>query len=236
MAEFQTNKETQASIERIITNAEKKLILVSPYIKLTSTLFTRLKASAARGIAIKIICRTGELKDDGVKQLATHENVELKFMANLHAKCYFNESEMIVTSLNLLESSEKNWEMGILINRLNDKVMFEKAMGEVHVIFNDSNSQSAVPTSVTLPKKIINSSSAKANLERGYCIRCEGHIPFDKDKPLCKGCYASWNEWEDETYPEKYCHFSGNKSKGETCFARPILKEYWKEAQKAHHL
>jgi phosphatidylserine/phosphatidylglycerophosphate/cardiolipin synthase-like enzyme len=234
MATFQTNKETQASIENIISNAEKQLILVSPYIKLTNTLFTRLKSCAERGVIVKIIYRTGELKDDGVSRLATHKNVELRSTDNLHAKCYFNEKEMIVTSLNLLESSEKNWEMGVLIDRIDDKVMFEKAMREVHIIFNGSNSHSTSSTSSNFQKKLKSNSVARPNSKDGYCIRCEGNILFNKEKPLCRDCFTSWNEWQDEEYPENYCHFSGKESDGETCFSKPILKINWKEAKKIH--
>jgi hypothetical protein len=236
MAEFQTNKETQASIERIISDADKQLILVSPYIKLTKTLFTRLKVCAERGVSIKIMYRTGELKDEGVSQLVAHGNVELRFTDDLHAKCYFNEKEMIVTSLNLLESSEKNWEMGVLIDRIKDKNIFEKAMREVHTIFNGSNPRSEASVSVVFPKKIKPKSFVKLKSDDGYCIRCEENIPFNKDKPLCKDCYASWNEWRDEEYPENYCHFSGRNSNRKTCFARPILKENWEEAKKVHSL
>ncbi len=236
MATFQTNKETQASIENIISNAEKQLILVSPYIKLTNTWLARLKDCAERDVAIKIIYRTGELKDEGVLKLATHKNVELKFTDNLHAKCYFNEKEMIVTSFNLLESSEKNWEMGILINRIKDKDIFDKAMRDVLIIFNDSNSHSTISTLVNTASKIRSKIVAKSNFKDGYCIRCEENIPFNKDKPLCRSCYNSWSEWGDEEYPEKYCHFSGKNSDGEICFVRPILKINWKEAKKIHSL
>ncbi len=240
MANYQTNKETQAAIENIISNAEKRLILVSPYIKLTNTWLARLKACAEKGVIIKIICRTGELKDEGVLRLASHKNVELKSTDNLHAKCYFNEKEMIITSFNLLESSEKNWEMGILVNRNTDKEMFEKAMRDVLIIFNDSNlysktfvstktSISSVSTKLVKPKVV----TRKKNKD-GYCIRCEENIPFNVDKPLCYECYAFWSEWEDEEYPEDYCHYSGEESDGETCFTKPILKEYWKEAKKIH--
>lgn len=234
MATFQTNKETQASLENIISNAEKQLILVSPYIKLTSALFTRLKSCCERGVTIKIMFRTGELKDEKVSSLATHKNVELRSADDLHAKCYFNEREMIVTSLNLLESSEKNWEMGVLIDSINDKIMFDKAKREVNTIFDGSKPHSTSPTQVNSQKHIKPNAAAKLNSNDGYCIRCEAKIPFNKDKAMCYTCYTLWKEWENEEYPEKYCHFSGEDAKGETCFARPILKENWKEAKRIH--
>ncbi len=47
--------------------------------------------------------------------------VRLSFCKNLHAKCYLNESECIISSLNLYEFSQiNNNEMGILIRKYED--------------------------------------------------------------------------------------------------------------------
>lgn len=232
MAEFQTNKETQASIEKIISNANKQLVLVSPYINLTTALYTRLKGCAERGVSIKIIYRTGELKDSKILELGLLKNVEIRFMNDLHAKCYFNENEMIVTSLNLLESSERNWEMGILIDRINDKAIYDKAIREVQTIFEGGNINTFPSSKNNSPATMTIKGINKSDVNNGYCIRCEGRIPFNKDKPLCRSCYNLWNEWGDGEYPEKYCHFSGKVSAGKTCFSRPVLKENWEKAKK----
>lgn len=48
--------------------------------------------------------------------------------------------------------------------------------------------------------------------------------------------YKIWNEFGDEDYPEKFCHFSGAPSKGETSVSRPILKKHWKKAKEIFHL
>ncbi len=45
--------------------------------------------------------------------------------------------------------------------------------------------------------------------------------------------FKSWNRYKDPTYPEKYCHFSGEK--GETTYEKPVLPKFWKEAQKYIH-
>lgn len=39
---------------------------------------------------------------------------------------------------------------------------------------------------------------------------------------------------EDPDYKEKYCHFSGEPSNGETSVNKPILKKNWKKAQNIH--
>lgn len=41
--------------------------------------------------------------------------------------------------------------------------------------------------------------------------------------------YKGWNKNPDSS--EKFCHFSGDSSDGETSVDKPILKKYWKKAQ-----
>ena len=65
----------------------------------------------------------------------------------------------------------------------------------------------------------------------GFCIRTGVSIPFDIAKPLSKEAYKKWNEYGDENYPEKYCHFSGEPSNGETSVKQPILKKNWRKAK-----
>ena len=67
----------------------------------------------------------------------------------------------------------------------------------------------------------------------GYCIRTREEIPFNRDEPMSPRAFKSWVRFEDEEYPEKYCHFSGEPSEGQTSMAKPILKKNWKKAVKA---
>lgn len=67
----------------------------------------------------------------------------------------------------------------------------------------------------------------------GYCIRTGEEIPFNRDEPMSPRAFKSWVRFEDEEYPEKYCHFSGEPSDGQTSMAKPILKKNWIKAVKA---
>lgn len=66
----------------------------------------------------------------------------------------------------------------------------------------------------------------------GYCIRTGEKIPFNPKNPFTKKAFESWNKYKDENYKEKYCHFSGELSNGETSFSRPILKKNWNKAKR----
>jgi hypothetical protein len=80
-------------------------------------------------------------------------------------------------------------------------------------------------------------SSKKSNEKKtGYCIRTGASIPFDLDKPLSYESYKIWNEFGDPDYVEKFCHFSGEPSFGETSVNKPILKKNWKKAKETYGL
>ncbi|SFN37331.1 phospholipase D family protein [Salegentibacter flavus] len=64
----------------------------------------------------------------------------------------------------------------------------------------------------------------------GYCIRTGEKIPFNPEKPLTQKAFKQWNKYGDRDYSEKYCHYSGEPSKGETTVAKPILRKNWKKA------
>lgn len=232
MAKYLTNKETQATLEKIIIKAEKNLNLISPYLKLSNTLLARIKAAADKGVIVRFVYRKNEVNKSELDRLKTIKNVELKSTDDLHAKCYFNEKEMIITSLNLLETSEKNWEMGILINRTDDKEIFDAALRDCDTIYSDSYS---LPMTVNNPnfKKTIAKSPTTT---RGYCIRTGTQIPFNIERPLSNEAFQVWNQFGDPDYPENYCHFSGDESDGETSYDRPILHKHWKKAKEIHNL
>ena len=65
----------------------------------------------------------------------------------------------------------------------------------------------------------------------GFCIRTGLKIPFNPEKPLSVEAFKSWNKFADPNYAEKFCHFSGEPSKGETSVSKPILRKNWNEAK-----
>lgn len=66
--------------------------------------------------------------------------------------------------------------------------------------------------------------------EPGYCIRTGARIPFNPKQPFSRQAYQSWSKFKNDEYAEKYCHYSGEPSNGETSFKRPILNKYWRKA------
>ncbi|WP_062062665.1 phospholipase D family protein [Aquimarina longa] len=135
MANFLTTAGTTNSIEQLILNAQSKLTLVTPYLKLSKTLRERIEYACKKNIKVTLIYGKSELKEREKKVLYELANVQIYFCENLHAKCYYNEDSLIITSMNLHEFSERyNREMGIELNRELDENIYFKAVEEVNSI------------------------------------------------------------------------------------------------------
>lgn len=239
MAEFLTTSGTSYNIENIIIEAKNKLVLVSPYLQISKTFYERLKDASNKNVAIKIIYGKDELKPNERNSLAELKNVTLFFFQNLHAKCYFNENKMVITSMNMYEFSEKtNREMGVLIDRSVDRELFEKAVNETLSILQSAEPQPLKKSErQTIPElKPITNGQTKAKYKtqiRGYCIRCETRIDYNIDKPYCPDCFATWAQYENPDYEENVCHRCGEYE--ETSMKKPLDKDcysLWKKEQK----
>jgi hypothetical protein len=64
-----------------------------------------------------------------------------------------------------------------------------------------------------------------------FCIRTGVSIPFNIKKPYADNAFKSWMRFGNDEYKEKYCHFTGEESYGETCYKSPILKKNWRAAK-----
>lgn len=215
MAEFLTTNGTSYNIENIIIEAKSKLTLVSPYLQISKTFYERLKDASNKGVSIKIIYGKDELKPNERNSLAELKNVELFYFENLHAKCYFNENKMVITSMNMYEFSEKNnREMGVLIDRVNDNDLFIKAVSETQSILQSSEQIPLSKANRSLrnewekPDNGKNKITYKKQL-RGYCIRCEDRIAYNAEKPYCTDCYNIWAQFRNYDYQENVCHRCG---------------------------
>ncbi len=214
MAEFLTTNGTSYHIENIIIEAKTKLVLVSPYLQISKTFYERLKDASNKNVAIKIIYGKDELKPNERNSLAELKNVELFFFENLHAKCYFNETKMVITSMNMYEFSEKNnREMGVLIDRNVDKELFDKAVNETLSIIQSAEQIALRKTDRPIYQENKKQADTKATkykkVIRGYCIRCQTRIDYDPNRPYCGDCYLIWAQFENPDYQENVCHRCG---------------------------
>ena len=119
--------------------------------------------------------------------------------------------------MNMYDFSEKNnREMGIFIERLNDKGLFEKAVAEAHSIKESSKSISLeqiprIPAYNSVKPKLATDKIVTIKKDSGFCIRCKKQIPYNSDKPYCKECFSIWEEYSNENYVENICHNCGKE-------------------------
>jgi phosphatidylserine/phosphatidylglycerophosphate/cardiolipin synthase-like enzyme len=222
MTKFLTTLETSAKIEKIIRQAKEELTLITPYLKLTQIFHDRLVDAGSRNIKIKLIYGKEELNPEDLERLNELKNLELYFCENLHAKCYFNENLMVISSMNLHEFSQtNNREMGVQIKLEEDAALFNDAKNEAISIIKASVKE-------TSESKISNLEENKEKYQdKGYCIRCKTEIDFNPQRPLCRLCYNVWIKFAEPYYQEKFCHKCGREFA--TTYAHPLCKICWQK-------
>lgn len=219
MAKFLTTRGVSYEIENIIKGAKRQLVLISPYVRVPKSLLQNLRDANRRKVKITLVYGKKELEPEAKNQLTQLDNLSLYFLENLHAKCFFNEESMVITSLNLFDSSEQNREMGVLINTTADSGVFEEARKEAKLIIDESKK-----TGLAMPRSDDNSYRIK---QESYCIRCRVAIPTDLEKPLCPDCYSIWAKYKDPDFEEKYCHSCGKPEL--TTIEKPLCYSCYKK-------
>ena len=121
MIQFLNTHKLKSEIENLIENAERELIICSPYLKLSDRIFEKLKQANERRVETVFIFREGKISENDLKQLQSLDNLNLFEHPNLHAKCFLNENSLIIGSMNLYAYSfHNNREMGVLFSKKED--------------------------------------------------------------------------------------------------------------------
>ena len=135
MSTFLTGDNLNDAIDDIIIKANKYIRITSPYIKLDDhfkELFNVIKNDPS--IYLQILFGKNEddfyrsMKSEDLDYFKSFPNVSIIYEPRLHAKSYINESEGIITSMNLYDySAENNVEYGVYFNKnkLSEKIYQE---------------------------------------------------------------------------------------------------------------
>ena len=215
MASFLTRDEVNAEISKIIKNANKHIVLITPYLKINEELHERLFMAGKKGVKIAIIYGKKDLAAKEIDKINALLNFTVYYHDRLHSKCYFNEKTAVVTSMNLHEfSMNNNREFGILIDESADSKIYKDIVDEYKSL-------------ITVAENMMLEEDDSQENNVGRCIRCGIDIEFNPEKPMCYKCYKNWSEYSNIDYPEKFCHDCGSNTK--TSIAKPIcLKCYRK--------
>ncbi|WP_010521177.1 phospholipase D family protein [Aquimarina agarivorans] len=202
------------------------------------------------------------MKQEDFEFFKQFPNVEIRFEKRLHAKYYANDSKAMLTSMNFYGFSQNNnIETGILMEKslkgtftgennldADSWEYFKTVIDQAVLLFNKKPKY--VKKNILSSKKYVRSEIVLDDLSDffmkkekstrdkkiGYCIRSGSKIPFNMDKPMNYNSFKKWDEHKNRSYPEKYCHFSGELSERRTSMEKPILSKNWKKAKEVHNL
>ena len=216
--------EVQTQILEIVKKASKSIMFVSPYIDLWGHLKNEMENARDRGVVITFVVRAEEKNPPGrlkwirehnetkqheqLKWLREH-NVKVDHVERLHAKIYLNERTVLVSSMNITDTSTTNSREFAMIVRSDDDV--KKFRDYVAQLTGKTNASQTVPTARCA----------------GFCIRDGSSMNFNTSRPLCDKCYPKWVKFENKNYGEKYCHSCGKQS--ETTYARPVCHDCYQK-------
>ena len=132
MAELLATAAITARIEEIIQKATKHIVIVSPYLRVNDRLKVLLSEKDTSRIPICVLYgKKKELRKDERTWLESMASVTTRYCKTLHAKCYFNENEALLTSMNLYDYSQvNNREMGILVTADKDHELYAGILEE----------------------------------------------------------------------------------------------------------
>ena len=234
MAKFLTTTGVSAQLEDIINSARDRLWLISPYLKITPRIKNLLEDANRLKIDARVIYGKNDLQPEENIWLESMTSIRTSFCKDLHAKCYLNEDEALLTSMNLYEYSQvNNYEMGILVSRKDEPELWEDIFQEARRILRASDeirvtvarvanneSDNDQPPAREIQRKPQATSKAPP---MGFCIRCRSDLATNPGKPYCDLCYRSWNRWKNPDYDEKHCHTCGKEHTA--TFAKPLCRD-----------
>ncbi|MFN3372167.1 MAG: phospholipase D family protein [Chloroflexus sp.] len=225
MAKFLDTTGVSYHLQQLINQAQDTLILISPYLKINDRLRQSLEDKDRMKIDIRVIYGKHELQPDQINWLRSLKFVRTSFCEHLHAKCYLNEREAIITSMNLYEFSQvNNHEMGIYISKADDPDLYEAIYAEARRLIRISEE-------IRVSIEVVPPDSPPPNGdENGFCIRCKKEIVLNPAAPYCGECYRVWKKYENPTYQEKYCHICGKEHS--STMNKPLCPDCYKQQSK----
>mgnify|MGYP001292795670 CR=1 FL=1 len=140
MAKFLVTSGVTYKLEELIKGTEDRLILISPYLQFSKRIKDNIASLNIQKRDIRIIYRENKLQVEESNWLEGQVGVRTSICSSLHAKCYLNEKEAIVTSMNLYTySQENNDEMGIYVTKKEDPDLYEEIFNEAQRLLRISD-------------------------------------------------------------------------------------------------
>lgn len=207
----------------LVESAKINVMFVSPYLKLWGHLKNAIELAAKRGIDVNFLVRDEEEVTDSedVRWLRS-KKVKVLGLERLHSKIYTNESTVLISSMNLTESSAKN-SLEIAL-----KVTDPQTEKELRAYINERLIPLSKPVGQPLGQLYRAVKSVLNQQSLASCIRCKKKLSFEPERPLCDDCYDLWVQYGDRTHLERVCHSCGKQA--EVSYSRPLCQPCFSKA------
>jgi hypothetical protein len=210
LAEVLSTSGISHHLEQLMKNATRELVIISPYLKVTDHIRQILREIDGTRVKIRLVGREGGLEPTELEWLAGLPAIHASSVTRLHAKCYLNEGEAIVTSMNLHESSQiNNVEIGIRVVRGQDQELYKQVYEEAMTIVRGSKALSLATAQSPVARQGRESTATATS--GGFCIRCGKRIKLKPKIPYCRTCYVQQKESADSNRTERFCHICGRE-------------------------
>ena len=161
MARFLTTTGVSYHLEEIIKGAEERLVVISPFLRINDRIKSLFEDRDRLKIDIRVVYGKTELQPEEIDWLESMGSIRTSYCKNLHAKCYLNENQALLTSMNLYEFSQvNNHEMGVLVVREEESQLYDEIYQESMRIVRTSDEIRVTVARVETATK------AEHNLER----------------------------------------------------------------------
>lgn len=170
-------------IPKLISTAQKELVIVVPYIQLSAPVYNELQKADARGVKTVLIYRENKLLPAQKEKLTQLKNLNQFEHPTVHCKTFYNGDLLLIGSMNLYEHSENNnREMGVLFARSGEAA---KLIGNTLGTPDDGN----IFTDFLIEYKTIQNATREVSLSEEY-VKSGMQIdilktPFEKTNDLC---------------------------------------------------
>lgn len=210
----------------IVGEARQQVTLVAPYVDVGpwGHLKEAIQRAVQRGVKVTVLVRNDNDRLGGDKGAASikwliENGVTVHSLERLHAKIYLNEHSVLVSSMNLTESSATNsFEVAVLVADSRSAARIREYVS--HTLLETSQPVRAPGVLAKAVRKISEQIAEYKVQPRGACIRCGTKVQFDISKPLCDAHYDEWAKWKNNEYEEKFCHSCGKSNA--TSYAKPL--------------
>ncbi len=208
MAKFLNTTGVSYHLEQLLKTAKERLILISPYLQFNDRIKTILQDQDRLKRDIRLVFRDNQLNPVEQNWLRGVPGIRTFFCQNLHAKCYLNDNEAIITSMNLYEFSQvNNYEMGVHVTKEQEPELYSAIYEEAMELIRNSKELRITVAEVPQAPR---AAQGDVKAEKGYCIRCHAEVKLNPMVPYCKDCYALWKKSKSgDSHAEQYCHVCG---------------------------